>query len=680
MELAEIVKEFLHLSWSLVLGYVTHGLFFAIIHVFVAYLVYRSWHGKIELETDALELWVPPHRRALTTVKAGETTRVLDRFVEESQKLGPQGFFVPMTDYSDRLDSIIDGMVAELHDRTNLFILVGIAGTLFGVFEFAFRSHEVALNQALDPGLRVQKLGEFLSDSMSKAFPVGFMGLVLTFLSQIVAAIPERRLREALSKATREALKCRAEDSISQAEIVRESADAIREAMQPISSLESTLTNSLQPVVEKFGESLEQSLKLVRFQFDQLQTATQSIHTAVASVQQGVASLELAAGEMKTLLEGAPKAIRSLDQLGERQQQFLTGLDASLQTHIIQSERINSGLNAATEGLLTLPQELIHHTKNALDSIGRESLLTWQSMSIEFSHQLRSDYSAVLTKINTQAAEIRDAVGSLSQRMNEVSIDASNALSSLNKLPDSVLKGLEASFGSLSERALETWKNTSDSFGADIHSTYVNYLQTITSEAQKARESLDTAGESWGRLGSNANTFLKDAAAEIVTQARRELEGSFTHLEQLLASRLPEVSTEVQKFAGGLQELLSQVQMVQREYASWLGGAQTAQAAMRDIHAQLIRVRDDLQTGKSKEDNGEVARILQHNTQQLEASNRLLEQIQNRIPRSGNGIQEELQSSISLLKDIRNGVDEMAHKEGMLKRVAKRWPWPRDKH
>ena len=679
MHLVEIIRQFLSLSWSLVLGYLTYGWFFAIMHVFVGYLIYRSWHGKIQLETDALELWVPPHRRALTNLKAGETTRVLDRFVDESKKLGPQGFFVPMTDYSDRLDSIIDGMVAELHDRTNLFILVGIAGTLFGVFEFAFRSHAVALDQALDPGLRVQKLGEFLSESMSKAFPVGFMGLVLTFLSQIVAAIPEKRLREALSKATREALKCREEDSVSQAEIVRESASAIREAMRPMSSLESILTNTLQPVVEKFGESLNQSLKLVRVQFDQLQIATQSIHTAVASVHQGVVSLELAAGEMKTLLEGAPKAIHSLDQLGERQQQFLAGLDASLQTHLSQAEKINSGLNTATEGLLTLPQELIHHTKNTLDSIGRESVSSWRNMSSEFSRQLHLDYSNLLSNISTQAAEIRDAVSSLSQRLNEVSGDASSALSSLSQLPDSVLKGLETSFGSLSERALESWKNTSDRFGADIQSTYVNYLQTIASEARKARESLDTAGDSWGRLATNANTFLKDAASEIVAQARQKLEGSLMQLNQLLASELPEVSTEVKRFTEGLQQLLSQVQVIQREYASWLQNAQTAQAEIRGIHAELIKVRDEIQRGASTGDSHEVSRILQHNAEQLKASNRLLEQIQSRIPASGNGIHADLQSSISLLKEIRKGIHDMAYKEGVFRRVVKSWPWSRTK-
>lgn len=300
-------------------------------------------------------------------------------------------------------------------------------------------------------------------------------------------------------------------------------------------------------------------------------------------------------------------------------------------------------------------------------------------MSSEFSRQLQLDYSHLLTNISTQAAEIRDAVSSLSQRLNEVSADASSALSSFKQLPDSVLRGLETSFGSLSEQALESWKNASDRFGADIHSTYVNYLQTITSEAQKAKESLDTAGESWGRLASNANTFLKDAASEIVAQARQELEGSLTHLEHLLASRLPEVSTEVQKFTGGLEHLLNQVQLIQKEYASWLGGAQTAQAAMRDIHAQLIRVRDEIHTGTSKGDNPEVTRILQHNTEQLKASNRILEQIQNRIPASSNGIHEDLQRSISLLKEIQKGVHEMAHKEGVFRRVSRSWPWSRSK-
>src|SRR5436305_1577408 len=116
-------------------GYFDAGWPFAALHAVVLFfVVYKTWFRKIRTETKALESW----KSDRSSIRKGETTPVLDRFVEDSEALGPQGILVPMTDYSDRLDSSVDGMVSELHDRINLLLLVGIAGSLFGLYEFAF--------------------------------------------------------------------------------------------------------------------------------------------------------------------------------------------------------------------------------------------------------------------------------------------------------------------------------------------------------------------------------------------------------------------------------------------------------------------------------------------------------------------------------------------------------------
>jgi hypothetical protein len=174
MEFLHLVKEFFELLSKLVWGYFTYGWFFVIAHaVVVERIIYDSWYRKIRQETNALLHWNPQTNKDEAGREHGEASQVLDQFVAESEKLGPKGFFVPMTDFSDRLDSIVDGMLAELHDRTNLFILVGIAGTLFGVSEFAFRAFEALSNTALPPGERVTELAKYLSSSMAKAFPWG---------------------------------------------------------------------------------------------------------------------------------------------------------------------------------------------------------------------------------------------------------------------------------------------------------------------------------------------------------------------------------------------------------------------------------------------------------------------------------------------------------------------------
>src|SRR5205807_6729309 len=64
----------------------------------------------------------------------------LKLFLTEAERGRNQGVLISMMDYSSRIDAIIEGMGDQLHNSANLFLIVGLAGTFFGMAEFGMRA------------------------------------------------------------------------------------------------------------------------------------------------------------------------------------------------------------------------------------------------------------------------------------------------------------------------------------------------------------------------------------------------------------------------------------------------------------------------------------------------------------------------------------------------------------
>src|SRR5437764_38637 len=146
------------LAQQLLRAYARDAWPFAVLHLVVIIYLGRSVLRMLG-ETRGLRTWEP------ASVATEGPAAVLTSFIRDSETLGQRGFVVPITDYSDRLDSEVENLVGEIGDRTNMLLLVGIAGTLFGVFEFAARTMAIT-------GDRLAQIGPILAESMAKAFPV----------------------------------------------------------------------------------------------------------------------------------------------------------------------------------------------------------------------------------------------------------------------------------------------------------------------------------------------------------------------------------------------------------------------------------------------------------------------------------------------------------------------------
>jgi len=663
-------------------GYLDAGWPFAAMHGVVLYAVYKTWVSKIGTETKALQNWQPGGSKVATVEDIGpielsgswkpgrsgaekgkaargrksETTPILDRFIEDSEALGPQGILVPITDYSDRLDSTVDGMLSELHDRINLFLLVGIAGSLFGLFEFAFRAYDALTSPNVGDNDRIRLLGEHLSSSMAKAFPVGFIGLVLTFFFQIIAGFPERRLRASLTDATREALARRKEVSKSQAQVIQETAGAIRTALLPLNDLKLTLTQSIQPVVKEFGTRLDQSLGLVKAQFSEMQRITASLAMAIRSVNAGVISLNKATDSLKGMLQDAPEVLSNTVKLQESQKAVLSDYEKVLEGYVEQAGRLNLAVHTTISNMANLPEDIVRITQAVFEALGKNSLSAWGDSSKEFYELLTHDYEILFDDINGRVDKIQGQVLSVSKELKAVTEGLEKTVEGLSALPASIDTELKATFVRVGTESKNAWVTMSNDFGKDTQKEYVNYLGKIQQQAEEAGGKLKAGAEEFGRVAANWETLLKDPVDKLIKDTRDAISGDLKKLDQALVERYPHISEKIETFNNDLAAMLVQIQSIQDALALWLRDADKAQKKVHDIHDGLV-----------------VADLLQNNTEHVKTANNLLKDIHGRIPSSGGGVQGEMAELGRLLREIRNGINTLANRKGFIGRIRDRF-------
>jgi methyl-accepting chemotaxis protein len=427
----DLLANLFNILWEVVKGYFTHGLLFFLAHLIVAWFLYQSWRNVRKATTD-LKNWRPqatpliseavsPGCEYLKTVPHGmELVGILDLYVAESEKMGKQGAFVPMTDYSDRLDSIIDGLISELQDRTNLFLIVGIAGTLFGLFEFAFNSYAELQNSSTQTGSQLLSLGKFLSQSMSKAFPVGFVGLFLTFVAQLGATRPEGRLREALAGAARLALERRKEAGISQVENLHHAVAAMQKAMQPLENLSATLSEGLKPVADALGERVDKLMAMTETQFSQMQRATQELQETVGGLKESVNSINLVTTRVEDLFRQLPILLNSFATLLDRQRDSIETFDRQGAERLQDAQKMEAAIQESIENFGKMPRQLAGDFKDVFTGLGGAALKTWDNYSSEYTRSLQSAYQNFLLTIETGAGKVENGLIGASDEFHRV--------------------------------------------------------------------------------------------------------------------------------------------------------------------------------------------------------------------------------------------------------------------
>ncbi|MDX2044367.1 MAG: methyl-accepting chemotaxis protein [Acidobacteriota bacterium] len=561
--------------WAIAKGYFFDGWFFAFVHLVVLLFLRSSWQSVSNAASE-LEMWHPksnqsndggvqlPNSGGVMLLgdgekpipRASQPVSILDLYVGESEKMGAQGAFVPMGDYSDRLDSIIDGLISEMQDRTNLFLIVGIAGTLFGLFEFAFLSYSELQKSDPQAGGQLLKFGEYLSRSMSKAFPVGFMGLVLTLFAQLLSARPEGRLRAALADAARRALERRKEASVSQVENLRQAVAAMQKAMQPLENLSDTLTRGLDPVRETLGERLGELLGLVKEQFDQMQQTNQNLQEAVGKLQGGVNSFGTVTTRMEDSFRQLPAMLDSLSALQNRQRESIEAFDEQVAARLQEAQKLDDVLKEAIRNFGQMPQQLAGDFKEAFNGLGNEALDAWDNYSGEYTKNLQAVYQNFLHSINGSANDVKNGLN-----------EAANEWLRLAQNAESILKEpMRDVFATVRKDVAEDLRN----LDRVVAQRYPQAAQDITLFTERLSGLLEQTNQLQGALAVWL-TSARESGVQIQS-LNRELIQSFNRLPSAAHSGLdPEM----------FQLLLSNAQQTQ-----------VVGQLLREMQKQLVRLEN----------------------------------------------------------------------------------------
>ena len=412
---------------SLLLGnYFREAFPFFLAHVGLAvWVIFDSLYRKFQREIAALRDW---QRSSPGTTEA---TRVLAQFVTSSEKWGKQGVLIPMTDFSDRLDSVADGIVEELHGRINLFLIIGIAGTFFGLFQFAVDALELLPKTAKTGDLSL--FAKSFSGALAKAFPVGFVGLLLMVVGHFVASNREHALHNAMANAVRRAIDARDESFASPV-------DALTVALKPLHGLDQVLTKSLTPVVEKLGEELKTSSNVLAGQFEVLKGS-------VGAIQSSVQSLETVADRLKSLLEGAPAVLLNLHMLAQEWQKQVAALGSDVTSSTASLLSASGDLQTAASRLQGIPDEFAASTKTELENLIEGSGRSWIEISQKFFGGFQLTLSQLMAAVHDSSAM---ACTSLERAGGELQLVANTVKSSIESSAAAAIKGaLEEARGTL---------------------------------------------------------------------------------------------------------------------------------------------------------------------------------------------------------------------------------------
>lgn len=599
---------------ALLRNYLVFGWPFLILHVLLVVLALRDWI-EIGKEIERLRRWRPG-----SLADDNPSTKVLQQFVDESERLGTQGFFVPVTDFSDRLDSIVSGKVTELYERINLFLIVGIAGTLFGVFEFSLRGAET-LRIESNMSERGVILATVLSESLAKAFPVGFVGLLLMFLGQLIVPFYENRLKQAVVDATQAALRRRMEVTRGQAVTIAEAVDAFASATAPLADFQVTLAKGLEPLARELGGRLEQSLGLVRLQFDELQRSTREFGGSVTSLNQIVGGLGAKTDALGQALTGVPALLSGLTELQTRQSDSLKRFQDTLRASLEATERTVAAAQEASAAARELPREIGAAAQTALENITWEAAKTSKELAAElrlvleegsqllaassatinqqFSESMNAAYvrlgdhlsvgsGAMFASVSRQAEAMAGLIENAAGEVRDVAGAARSAVVELDAIRASVTEQLEKALETLAERVAMTWTTTTEKLGRESQSAFLQFVDSVRNETQSVRTNLEAASRAWGEVAGNATEIVRDPLKKVLDQVGDDLRKAVNDLDALIAQRYPMAVKDVTALTDGLHSLVDRVGGAQAKLDGWLGSLEQGRATIAQAHEELL--------------------------------------------------------------------------------------------
>lgn len=528
---------------ELLANYFEHGWPFLIAHLVLAFFFcwdfWAAWS-----ETRELHAWIPGAQEDPQYTPG----RIVRQFVADAHRHGQQGSLIPMTDYSDRLDAHIDHKVAGLSTRANLFLVIGVMGTFFALFQFAFR---------VKGGLPPDQIGQRLSEGLAVAFPIGFIGLILTLATHLITDWLEGRFREAADIAVHRALDWRSTHLVTvESEILQ--------AIEPLRNLQATLSQTLHPVIEGFREQLKQTHSIMAEQIKPLADVIHRLDATSHDLHSSVQDMHAAVTEYGQMVFKAAELGKENLSLVRKSRKIFEDLD-----NVISAA--SGALTEASNRLSTVPQILSDHVGKTLDEITARIESAWKQSS----SRLFEDLLLVSARLDTSSRDLAEAAGRLRQLPEDLN---HRLMESLAQQADAMAVSVEQfrtefekAIGDLTHKASEAWRTGAGGLVDSLGNAVRDQVNSIRAASSQTCELLTRASNRLIELGNHYESSLKDLIPEILRRAVTEITPYLSRLDRTVAEEYPQALANLtaaveatQQFSDTTGQLLERVSAIQR--------------------------------------------------------------------------------------------------------------------
>ncbi len=322
-----------------------------------------------------------------------------------------------------------------IHGLIGLFLIVGIAGTFLGLWDVASALERTAPATGVPSGLpsadaarQASETIALLFKGISRAFPVGFVGLVLTLFGNLIANAIESSKRKKI-----EAFIDSVGDPLTKKLI---------EVLDPVANLGTTIQSGLQPVIASLAKALEPIPDMMENQQYELWNAKEALVEAAEALKLSGREISASVTGLKEMAETAHAALFSAQALSGSIQRYFTLVMAKLDEATNQASEAFQGYHGAMTTMATsvteaatafrqFPAELrADVTKALVDSYNQASNAREKGLEDLYSDarkMFQENMVNAMSGVMRELTDIKDQYEKTSAGMNTAIANAQNA-------------------------------------------------------------------------------------------------------------------------------------------------------------------------------------------------------------------------------------------------------------
>lgn len=439
-----------------------------------------------------------------------------------------------------------------VHGLIGLFLIVGIAGTFLGLWDVASALEKTGSAVPAPSGIASIDAARQASDTItllfrgiSRAFPVGFVGLVLSFIGNLVVNGIESSKRREIER-----FLASVGDPLTQKLI---------SVLDPVANLGTTIQSGLQPVIAALSETLGPMQYVMANQQYELRNAKEAIVEAAEALKLSGREISASVTGLKEMAETSRAAFKGAQELSGSIQRYFTVVMTKLDGATSQASEAFQAYHDAmatmagsvTDAAATFrqfPAELRSDVTKALVDSYDEASESREKQLADLYAQARQSFQENMTNamsgVFTDLAKIRDQYEETSRGIHVAIANAQNAMGEYEK-----------SWSKEAERLREV-------IASKIDPGMRQELKQIASESLAALEEAARSGDAFAKSAKKTTADIerlyREAGERLISAAKdlgHNLENAASQLQSTSSRIATATTTPVQRRPGRMRRL-----------------------------------------------------------------------------------------------------------------------------